>query len=158
MVKGLAQPRAESQEKDFCIFTKDKKIQSRALEIVEYYKQHMPYTFGQALCRCMEQTKVTIATLAERTGISERQITRIRRDQAKDITFRTIIALCVALKLAQETAERLLNLRRFTLHCNEPYTQICKMFLEVNVSVEDCNKTLKSFGLEPLTDGEIWAA
>ena len=74
------------------------------------------------------------------------------------ITFRTIIALCVALKLAQETAERLLNLRRFTLHCNEPYTQICKMFLEVNVSVEDCNKTLKSFGLEPLTDGEIWAA
>lgn len=158
MNKGLAQPRAGSQGKDFCVFTKDKKIQSRALEIVEYYRQYKPYTLGQALCKCMEQTKVTIATLSERTGISERQITRIRNDDVKEIAFRTIIALCVALKLAQETAERLLNLRRFTLHCDEPYTQICRIFLEVNVSVEDCNKMLKSFGMEPLTDGEIWAA
>lgn len=158
MIKGLAQPRAESQIKEFCIFTKDKKIQSRALEIVEYYREHIPYTFGQALCKCMEHTKVTVVTLSERTGISERQITRIRSDQAKDITFRTIIALCVALRLALETAERLLNLKRFTLNCDEPYAQICKMFLEVNVSVEDCNEILRSFGLEPLTDGEIWAA
>ena len=155
--KGLLQPRAESREREFCIFTKDKKIQSRALEIVEYYKQHTPYTFGQALCRCMEQTRVTIAALSERTGISERQIIRFRCDQAKDIAFRTIIALCVALKLAQETAERLLNLRRYTLNCNDVYTQICRMFLEVNMSVEECNNMLKSFGLEPLTDGEIWA-
>ena len=158
MAKGLAQPRAESQEKEFCIFTKDQKIQSRALEIVEHYKKHTPYTFGQALCKCMEHAKVTIAALSERTGISERQITRIRNDQAKDISFRTIIALCVALKLTQDTAERLLNLRRFTLNCDEPYTQICRIFLEVNISVEDCNKILRSLGLEPLTDGEIWAA
>ena len=158
MTKGLAQPRAESQTKEFCIFTKDKKIQSRALEIVEYYKEHIPYTFGQALCKCMEHTKVTIATLSERTGISERQIIRLRKDQVKDISFRMIIALCVALKLARDTAERLLNLQRFTLNCDEPYTQICKMFLEVNISVEDCNELLKSLGLEPLTDGEILAA
>lgn len=106
----------------------------------------------------MEQTRVTIATLSERTGISERQIIRMRSDQAKDIAFRTIVALCVALKLAQETAERLLNLRRFTLNCDEAYTQMCKMFLESDISVEDCNQTLKAFGLEPLTDGEIWVA
>lgn len=157
MAKGSAQPRESNQRRNFCILTKQKSVQSRALEIVEHYKEHKLYTFGQAFCMCMEQTKVTIATLSERTGISERQITRIRSDQAKDITFRTIIALCVALQLAQETAERLLNLRRFTLNCDEPYTQMCKMFLEVNITVEDCNKTLKSLGLEPLTDGEIWA-
>ena len=158
MVKGLAQPRAESQRIEFCIFTKDKKIQSRALGIVEYYREHIPYTFGQALCKCMEQTSISIATLSERTGISERQITRMRNDDVKEIAFRSIIALAIAMRLALETAERLLNLRRFTLNCDEPYTQMCKMFLEVNVSVEDCNKTLKSLGLEPLTDGEIWAA
>lgn len=158
MGKGLAQPRAESQRIEFCIFTKDKKIQSRALGIVEYYRQHIPYTFGQALCKCMEQTNISIATLSERTGISERQITRMRNDNVKDIAFRSIIALAIAMRLALETAEQLLNLRRFTLHCDEPYTQMCKMFLEVNVSVEDCNKTLKSLGLEPLTDGEIWVA
>jgi hypothetical protein len=67
LTKGLAQPRAESQTKEFCIFTKDKKIQSRALEIVEYYKQHIPYTFGQALSKCMEQTDITVATLAWKT-------------------------------------------------------------------------------------------
>ena len=156
MGKGLAQPRAESQGKEFCIFTKDKKIQSRALEIVEYYRQHIPYTFGQALCRCMEQTNISIATLSAKTGISERQITRMRNDDVRNITFRSIIALSIAMRLALETTERLLNLRRFTLNCDEPYTQICKMFLEVNVSVEDCNKILKSFGLEPLTDGEVW--
>ena len=157
MVKGLAQPRAESQRIEFCVLTKDKKIQSRALEIVEYYKQHIPYTFGQALCKCMEQTKITIATVSARTGISERQITRMRTDQAKDISFRTIIALCVALKLTLETTEKLLNIRRFTLHSDEPYAQTCKLFVESRVSVEECNEMLKSLKMEPLTDGEIWA-
>lgn len=139
------------------ILTKDKKIQSRALEIVEYYKQHITYTFGQALCKCMEQTNISIAMLSERTGISERQITRMRNDDVKDIAFRNIIALAVAMKLALGTAEALLNLKRFTLNCNETYVQMCKLFLEVNVSVEDCNQILKVHGLEPLTDGEIWA-
>ena len=143
MIKGLVQPRAESQEIDFCILTKDKKIQSRALEIVEYYKQHRSYTFGQALCKCMEQTNISIAMLSERTGISERQITRMRNDDVKDIAFRSIIALAVAMNLVLATAETLLNLKRFTLNCNEPYVQMCKLFLEVNVSVEECNKILK---------------
>ena len=158
MIKGLVQPRAESQKIDFCILTKDKKIQSRALEIVEYYKQHITYTFGQALSRCMEQTHITIATLSAKTGISERHIGRMRRDKAKDVSFRTIIALCIALNLALETAERLLNLKRFTLNCDESYVQICKLFLAVNVSVEDCNKILTVHGMEPLTDGEILAS
>ena len=80
---------------------------------------------------CMEKVKVTVAKLSERTGISERQIGRMRKDEVKDIGFRTIIALCVALNLAMETAERLLNLKRYTLNCDEPYVQVCKMFLEV---------------------------
>lgn len=122
MIKGLVQPRAESQKIDFCILTKDKKIQSRALEIVEYYKQHITYTFGQALSKCMEQTHMTIATLSAKTGISERHIGRMRRDEAKDVSFRTIIALCIALNLALETAERLLNLKRFTLNIAQEAT------------------------------------
>lgn len=98
MIKGLVQPRAESQKIDFCILTKNKKIQSRALEIVEYYKKHIPYTFGEALCKCMEQTSISIATLSERTGISERQITRMRNDDVKEIAFRSIIALAIAMR------------------------------------------------------------
>lgn len=158
MVKSSAQFRESSKRKNFYIITKQNKVQSRALEIVEYYKEHKPYTFGQALCMCMEQVKITVANLSARTGISERQIGRMRNDEAKDVCFRTIIALCVALNLVSETAERLLNLKRYTLNCDEPYVQICKMFLEVSITVEDCNEILKSFGFEPLTDGEIWAA
>lgn len=158
MVKGSAPPRESSKRRNFYILTKQKKVQSRALEIVEYYKEHKAYTFGQALCMCMEKVKVTVAKLSERTGISERQIGRMRKDEVKDIGFRTIIALCVALNLAMETAERLLNLKRYTLNCDEPYVQVCKMFLEVSITVEDCNEILKSLSFEPLTDGEIWAA
>ena len=158
MVKSSAQPRESSKRRNFCILTKKKTVQSRALEIVEYYKEHKPYTFGQALCMCMEEVKVTVANLADKTGISERQIGRMRNDEAKDVCFRTIIALCVALNLVSETAERLLNLKRYTLNCDEPYVQVCKMFLEVSITVEDCNEILKSFGFEPLTDGEIWVA
>lgn len=158
MGKGLTQPRESSQRIEFCILTKEKKVQSRALGIVEYYKEHKPYTFGQALCMCMEKGKVTVANLSERTGISERQIGRMRNDETKDICFRTIIALCVALNLVSETAEKLLNLKRYTLNCDDAYVQVCKMFLDVSITVLDCNEMLKSFGLEPLTDGEIWAA
>ena len=103
----------------------------------------------------MEQTHITVATLSAKTGISERHIGRMRSDEAKDISFRTIIALCIALNLALETAEKLLNLKRFTLNCDESYVQICKLFLAVNVSVEDCNQILLVHGMEPLTDGEI---
>lgn len=158
MVKSSAQPRESSKRRNFYIITKKKTVQSRALEIVEYYKEHKPYTFGQALCMCMKQAKVTVANLSARTGISERQIGRMRNDEAKDIGFRTIIAVCVALNVVSETAERLLNLKRYTLHCDEPYVQICKIFLEVCITVKECNEILKSFGFEPLTDGEIWAA
>ena len=158
MGKGLTQPRESSQRIEFCILTKEKKVQSRALGIVEYYKEHKPYTFGQALCMCMKKGKVTVASLSERTGISERQIGRMRNDETKDICFRTIIALCVALNLVSETAEKLLNLKRYTLNCDDAYVQVCKMFLDVSITVLDCNEMLKSFGLEPLTDGEIWAA
>lgn len=158
MVKSSAQPRESSKRRNFYIGKKQKNIQSRALKIVEYYKEHKPYTFGQALCLCMEEVKVTIANLSARTGISERQIGRMRSDEAKDVGFRTIIAICVALNLVSETAERLLNLKRYTLNCDDPYVQVCKVFLEVSITVVECNEILKSFGFEPLTDGEILVA
>ena len=82
----------------------------------------------------------------------------MRNDEAKDVCFRTIIALCIALNLVSETAERLLNLKRYTLNCDEPYVRLCKIFLEVSITVEDCNEILKSLGFEPLTDGKIWIA
>lgn len=158
MDKGSAPPRESSQRRNFYIVTKQKNIQSCALEIVEYYKGHKPYTFGQALCTCMEEVKITVANLSARTGISERQIGRMRNDKVKDIEFRTIIAVCIGLNVVTETAERLLNLKRYTLNCDEPYVQVCKMFLGVRSTVEECNEILKSLGFEPLTDGEIWAA
>ena len=158
MAKRSAQPRESSKRRNFYIGIKQKNIQSRALKIVEHYEEHKPYTFGQALSLCMEQVKVTVANLSARTGISERQIGRMRSDEAKDVGFRIIIAICVALNVVSETAERLLNLKRYTLRCDEPYVQVCKMFLEVSITVEDCNEILKSFGFEPLTDGEIWSA
>ena len=148
----------EKQKINFAVHTKQASVESRALEIVKQYKEHKPCTFGQALCQCMRITKVTVETLSARTGISEKQIRRLRNDQTKGTGFGTIIALCVALNLAPKTAERLLSLKRYTLDCDEPYTQICRMFLEANVSVEDCNEILKSFGFEPLTNGEILAA
>ena len=157
MGKGLLQPRATSQKIEFSVVTKEIDFRSRAFGIVEYYKEHTPYTFGEALCKCMESGHITVMTLSERTGISERQIGRLRNNEVKDIGFRTIIALCVALGLVLDTAEKLLNLKRYTLQCDDPYVQICKMFLQINISVSVCNDLLQSLGFEPLTDGEIWS-
>ena len=159
MDKALSRRGEEQQKINFAVHTKQASVESRALEIVEYYKEHKPYTFGQALCQCMRITKVTVETLSARTGFPVRKIGRLRNDETEDIEFGTIIALCVALNLAPKTAESLLSLKRYTLNCDEPYTQICRMFLEEkNVSDEACNKILKSFGFEPLTNGEILAA
>lgn len=104
----------------------------------------------------MAETKVTIAVLSVRTGISERQIGRLRRDETKEVSFRAIIAVCIAMNLVLDTSEKLLNMKRYTLNCDEAYVQLCKMFLQVNVTVEDCNGMLTELGYEPLTDGEIW--
>ena len=153
----MLQPRATSQKIEFSVGTKEIDFRSRAFGIVEYYKEHTPYTFGEALCKCMESGQITVMTLSERTGISERQIGRLRNNEVKEIGFRTIIALCVALGLVLETAEKLLNLKRYTLQCDDPYVQICKMFLQINISVSVCNDLLQSLGFEPLTDGEIWS-
>lgn len=155
MNKGLILPRESSRKVEFRIATKDKKVQSRALGIVEHYKKNNGYTFGQALCRCMSETKVTIELLSERTGISERQIGRLRRDETKEVSFRTIIAVCIAMNLVLDTSEKLLNMKRYTLNCDEAYVQLCKMFLQVSVTVEDCNEMLADLGYEPLTDGGI---
>ena len=155
--KSVKASKAIGARQEFFVHTRNKKIKSRALGILNYYRENEPYTFGQALCACMEKTKTTVAILADKTGISERQITRMRRDEAKEISFRVIIAVSVAMKLTQGTVEKLLNTKRYTLQCDDPYVQICKLFFEEDVSVEECNELLKSIQLEPLTDGQIWA-
>ena len=76
MVKSSAQPRESSKRRNFYIGKKQKNIQSRALKIVEYYKEHKPYTFGQALCLCMEEVKVTIVSVSGKVVSEKKTVLR----------------------------------------------------------------------------------
>ena len=152
--REFAENAAETIE--FTVLTKDDKIETQVNEILKRYgKQNI--TFGQALRKCMKKCNMTIAKLAEKTGICDRHIGRMRRDQVKDIKFSTIIALCIALNLATETAEKLLNIKRYSLYCDEPYVQLCNMFIRVRISISKCNEILISKGYEPLIEeANLW--
>ena len=131
--------------------SKNNELDVQVNEVLTYYKKRKAYTFGEVLCICIKKAKKPVWKISEELGVSERHISRWKNNLVKDISFRTIIAICIVLHVTFDTAEELLNLKKYSLNCDEAYVQLCKIFILNNISLTVCNEILKNKGLKPLT-------
>ena len=111
----------------------------------------LPDTFPETLTVLMAQAGITEENLEERSGISVRTISRLRREERSNYSMDQVVALCVALQLPPWLSTELLDraglmLRRTKQHRAYRLILDC-MFMD---NLETVQSFLRSSGCEAL--------
>ena len=111
----------------------------------------LPDTFPETLTVLMAQAGITEENLEERSGISVRTISRLRREERSNYSMDQVVALCVALQLPPWLSAELLDraglmLRRTKQHRAYRLILDC-MFMD---NLETIQSFLRSSGCEVL--------
>ena len=107
--------------------------------------------FGAALIRYTKITGISIERLEELTGLSSKTIQRMRNSEDRP-ALRSVIAICLALKLSQWDSLYLLRLAGYelTTRMEDRIFWAILMKTEEN-TVAECNRMLERLGYKPLT-------
>ena len=134
------------------IFTKDTTIEEKLDELAKFDFDKAEGSFGNTLIGFMNDVKMTEEELHGETGLSVRQISRIRKNKVKDIPLRTVVALCIGMRLEYSDSVILIGIAGYSLEKQSKDVQIYKAFLlEADISVEQCNMLLEKRHYIPLT-------
>lgn len=110
-------------------------------------------SFANAFTYLMEQNDITVEELAENAGVSTKTIQRMRNDIDYRPTFRTVVAVCIAMHLYPRYSNQLLSLAGLSprYHTSDKIYMIL-LYLYYESSVYECNEFLRKVNIEPLTD------
>ena len=148
--KDYGHKKAKQLNKPF--FTKDTTIEEKLDELAKFDFDKAEGSFGNTLIGFMNDVKMTEEELHGETGLSVRQISRIRKNKVKDIPLRTVVALCIGMRLEYSDSVILIGIAGYSLEKQSEDVQIYKAFLlEADISVEQCNILLKKRHYIPLT-------
>lgn len=111
-------------------------------------------SFSQTLINLMKKKGITIEALANDSGVSPRQITRLRTGETENPSLTNVVALAIALDLPQNISLEFLKIAGYTLRRNTTCHMMYDFFLSDGclLSVEECNELLVAKELKPLTD------
>jgi len=112
-----------------------------------------PYDFGKMLSYYMKEKNVTEEGLSELTGISDRTIRRMKRnDPNSRPKLENIVAVCIALHLYPHKSIMLINAAGYYFR-NTSKDKIYQFLIDsaYNKNVDECNEFLIRMGYEPLT-------
>lgn len=111
-------------------------------------------TFAEFFSNCMEERKISTKKLADKTGIPERTITRMRTEEEYKPTLEYIIACCVAMKLLPWESDYLLYLAGYTLRLTSKkergYITLIHVFFKEG-SIATCDEILSIMELPTLS-------
>lgn len=108
--------------------------------------------FKTAFSFYMDDAGVTVGELSERTGIARRTIHRYRQNNV-NMDIKTIVVLCIGMKLSVRRSMHLINLAglSFTQSAEHRlYYSLISIAYCSDLTVEKCSNFLKSKGYEPL--------
>lgn len=110
--------------------------------------------FANALTYLMKENKIKISELAEKTGIDDRTIRRMRNNVNYRPSFKKVVAICIAMHLYPRYSNQLLSLAGLTPRYNNAAEKIYMilLYLYYESSVYECNEFLRKVNIEPLTD------
>ena len=107
--------------------------------------------FGAALIRYTKITGISIERLEELTGLSSKTIQRMRNSEDRP-ALRSVIAICLALKLSQWDSLYLLRLAGYELTSRMEDRIFWTILMRTaDNTVEECNRMLERLGYNPLT-------
>ncbi|WP_155995388.1 MULTISPECIES: helix-turn-helix domain-containing protein [Streptococcus] len=125
-------------------------------KVIRKIKAELPKTsFGDCLKYLRKWRKVNNEELAKDALLSATYISRLQNNKVKDITLRTVVALCIAMSLPYEVCVEFISLSGRSLRTlSEDEDMLYNLFLMAteNYTVEHCNNILIECKLPNLTE------
>lgn len=125
-------------------------------KVIRKIKAELPKTsFGDCLKYLRKWRKVNNEELAKDALLSATYISRLQNNKVKDITLRTVVALCIAMSLPYEVCVEFISLSGRSLRTlSEDEDMLYNLFLMAteNYTVEHCNNILTECKLPNLTE------
>ena len=126
-------------------------IESRVRELAGLINT-LPNSFSGTLDQLIKWRKATTEKLAEDSLLSPKTIQRMRNDEGQDSKLRTIIAICIGLKLQPELSYDLISKSGYSLKTTVELHLTYSFLLRecYFYSIETCNEILVRLNYKPL--------
>ncbi len=111
-------------------------------------------TFGEFLTNLMQERKLTIKQLADKTDIPERTIARMRSEEGYKPSVEYLLACCIVMKLPPWDSDKLFELAGIALRINNKKERCYIVLLHVffkEGSIGVCDEVLSIAGLPTLS-------
>ncbi len=129
-------------------FRKSMDIDTDAAE--EYIRQNREIYFAEQLFVFIDRTGQKDSDVYKKALIDRRLFSKIRSNKKYIPSKRTVIALCLALNLSREDADRLLSSAGYSLSRADDFDLVIAFCIEKKIfDFFDINEALVHFGFEP---------
>ena len=108
--------------------------------------------FSDTLKKLMEWAEITVEELAEKIGVDQKTIQRLRNGKNKNPNLKTVVAICIAMQLHPDLSFHLISTAGLNFKPTEEdltYKLLIRSYY--THSIDECNKMLISQGYKPLT-------
>ncbi len=132
---------------------------TKVYEILRYFRtfREITLTYYQIFLNCFnrksnDREKITVEALAERSGISNRQIIRLRTGETEQPELDTIVAIAIGLDIPEDVSNLLLEVAGHKLLAYKEEHMLYKFFLSdtCEMSIQECNEMLIASGYDKL--------
>lgn len=132
-------------------------VQNVSKNIIDSLKMNMAayddnMSFGQLLSMIMDDKKISIHEMVSISGLSESTIKRCRNDRTQ-ISFETIIIICITLRLNIRQSLLLISKSGYYLNSSPKccaYINIICLCSSLELTIEQCDVILQKSGFGPL--------
>jgi hypothetical protein len=122
-----------------------------ANELEAFIEMHQTASFSQRLFQHIDELGVTDTAVYKKAGVDRKLFSKIRSIPDYKPSKRTVVALCLSMKLSEEDTVEMLNAAGFSLSNNDRFDLVIQFCLEKEIhDVDEINQALYSLGLKPL--------
>ena len=135
-------------------------ITGSALSTVEFAKrsktvssilQELPASFSETLIAHMKRKGITVEQLAENCLVHPNTITRLRRNTNVSVSLRTVVNLCIGMRLHPMLSMDLVRKAGFCFNTSLEHTAYQNLlYCMTNSSIYECNEYLSQLRIAPL--------
>ncbi|MEI2663128.1 hypothetical protein [Rossellomorea sp. LJF3] len=122
-----------------------------ANELEMFIEMHHSASFSERLFQHIDELGLTDASVYKTAGVDRKLFSKIRSIPDYKPSKRTVVALCLSMKLAEEGTVDMLNAAGFSLSNNDRFDLVIQFCLEKEIyDIDEVNQALYSLGLKPL--------
>ncbi|MGF2085417.1 helix-turn-helix domain-containing protein [Lactococcus lactis] len=113
---------------------------------------NFPSNLGETLKALMKWREISVEKLAEDSQLDVASISRIRSGKRENPTLKSVIALCVGMKLPPILSHKLIENAGYILRCSNQEQMLYEIILDGcgSLDIYACNELLIRKGFEPL--------